>query len=289
MRLHVVDGTFELFRAHASARPPHRSPEAKDLKATLGVVQSLFALLKDPEEAVTHIAVAFDNPIASFRNRLFPGYKSDEGVDPALRAQFDDVEQAVAAAGFVVWKMVDFEADDALASAAVRFSGEVEQVRVLTPDKDLFQVLDKDKVVQVDRVRRRILTEATLRARWSIAPESIPDFLALVGDTADGIPGLEGWGQRSTSAVLAVFPHLETIPRLASQWTIRPRRAEELAATLDARRQDALLYRSLATLRLDAPIAGSVDEMQWRGVSSRFPDWCRQAGVELTPPAPAGT
>jgi 5'-3' exonuclease len=288
MRLHLVDGTFELFRAHYSARPPHRSPPGKDLKATVGVVQSLFALINDPEEAATHLAVAFDNPIASFRNRLFPAYKSDEGIDPALRAQFDDVEQAVSAAGFVVWRMVDFEADDALATAAIRWAGEVEQVRVLTPDKDLGQVLRGEQVVQVDRIRKRLLTEATLKARWNIGPASVPDFLALVGDAADGIPGLPGWGEKSASAVLSTYPHLEDIPRLASHWTVKPRSADKLAEALEAHRQEALLYRTLATLKLDVPLAESesLDALRWRGVGPGFSAWCDGAGASLSSPPP---
>lgn len=288
MRLHLVDGTFELFRAHYSARPPHRSPPGKDLKATVGVVQSLFALINDAEEAATHLAVAFDNPIASFRNRLFPAYKSDEGIDPSLRAQFDDVEQAVSAAGFVVWRMVDFEADDALATAATRWAGQVEQVRVLTPDKDLGQVLRGEQVVQVDRIRKRLLTEATLKARWNIGPSSVPDFLALVGDAADGIPGLPGWGEKSASAVLSTYPHLEDIPRLAFHWTVKPRSADKLAEALEARRQEALLYRTLATLRLDVPLAESesLDALRWRGVGPQFAAWCQDAGSSLSAPRP---
>lgn len=286
MRLHLVDGTFELFRAHFSARPPHRTPGGKELKATLGVVQSLFSLVQDASEAATHLAVAFDNPITSFRNRLFDAYKSDEGVDPMLRDQFDDVERAVAAAGFVVWRMVDFEADDALATGAVRWGPEVEQVRLMTPDKDLGQVLAGERVVQVDRVRKRVLTEATLRERWSIAPASVPDFLALVGDTADGIPGLRGWGEKSASLVLSAYRHLEAIPPLAYHWSVRPRSADRLADALANHRDEAHLYRTLATLRVDVPLAESLEDLRWRGVREDFPHWCEEVGVTLAPPPP---
>lgn len=284
MRLHLVDGTFELFRAHYSARPPHRTPEGKDLKATVGVLQSLFTLLQDPAESVTHIAVAFDNPIVSFRNKLFAGYKSDDGIDPALHAQFDDVERAASAAGFVVWRMVELEADDAMATAAMRWAPEVEQVRLLTPDKDLGQVLDGEKIVQVDRIRRRLLTEATLKTRWNIGPASVPDFLALVGDAADGIPGLTGWGEKSASAVLSVYAHLEGIPRSVTQWQVRPRSADKLADELAAHLSEAMLYRTLATLRRDAPLAESLADLKWHGVGAGYAAWCEETGVSLLPP-----
>jgi 5'-3' exonuclease len=249
-------------------------------------VQSLFALVQDKAEALTHVAVAFDNPIVSFRNRLFGGYKSDEGIDPALKAQFDGVERAAAAAGFVVWRMVEFEADDAMATAATRWAPEVEQVRLLTPDKDLGQVLDGDKVVQVDRVRRRLLTQETLHAKWNIGPSSVPDFLALVGDAADGIPGLAGWGEKSASAVLSVYPHLDDIPPLAVHWKVRPRSAEKLAEALVEHRGEAMLYRTLATLRRDVPLSEPLGALEWRGVRDDFPVWCEEAGVSLAPPAP---
>src|SRR3954471_6810027 len=204
-RLHLVDGTFELFRAQFAKRPDHVDPQGRDRKATLGVAQSLLWLLEEAEEAVTHLAVAFDNPIRSFRNDLFPFYKSDEGMLPELRAQFDIAEEATRAAGVVVWSMREFEADDALATAAARFAAQVDQVRILTPDKDLGQCLERDRVVQVDVIRKRILTEETLLQRRGIRPESVPDSLALTGDEADGIPGLPGFGERTASALLAAF------------------------------------------------------------------------------------
>ncbi|HZI08407.1 MAG TPA: flap endonuclease, partial [Archangium sp.] len=189
MRLHLVDGTYELYRAHFSPRPGATAPDGRDVKATVGLVSSMLALLHEAEEAVTHIALAFDNPIRSFRNDLFAGYKSEEGVPPELLAQFDLVEEAARALGLTVWSMKDFEADDALATAATRWAGQVEQVRLLTPDKDLGQCVRGRKVVQVDRKQQKELDEDAVRARLGVAPASVPDLLALVGDVADGIPG----------------------------------------------------------------------------------------------------
>jgi 5'-3' exonuclease len=282
MRVHLVDGTYELFRAHFSKRPPHAAPDGKDLKATVGVVQSLLALLADEAEAVTHLAVAFDNPITSFRNALFDGYKSDEGVPAELRAQFDDVERGVAALGVTVWRMGEFEADDALATAAARFAADprVSQVRILTPDKDLGQVLEGERVVQVDRVRERRITEATLWADKKLTPASVPDFLALVGDTADGIPGLEGWGEKSTSEVLATYPHLEDIPADATAWRVKVRGADKLATTLAAHRDEALLYRTLATLRRDVPLRERLEDLEWKGAPRAvWATWCDAVGA----------
>ncbi len=282
MRLHLVDGTYELFRAHYSKRPPHSSPSGKDLKGTVGVVQSLISLLHDAEEAVTHLAVAFDNPIVSFRNRLFGGYKSDAGMEPALRAQFDDVEEAVAALGVTVWSMKEFEADDALATGALKFAADarVSQVRVMTPDKDLGQVLLGEKIVQVDRMRKRVITEATQLADKGLRPSCVPDFLALVGDSADGIPGLEGWGEKSTAQVLSAHPHLEDIPDSVAQWKVKPRGAEKLAAVLARERKAAMLYRELASLRGDVPLSESLEQLEWRGAPAReWASWCEKTGA----------
>jgi len=286
VRVHLVDGTFELFRAHFSKRPPHAGPGGKDLKATVGVAESLLALLRDPSEAPTHVAIAFDNPIRSFRNDLLDGYKSDEGVPPELLAQFDDVEDAARAIGVVVWSMDRFEADDALATAAARFRGEVEQVRILTPDKDLGQCLEGTRVVQVDRIRGRVVDEAALRARRGFGPTSIPDFLALVGDDADGIPGLPGFGERTAGALLGAFPRLEAIPEGFRRWPAAIRGADRLAATLAARWEDALLYRRLATLVTDVPLAEGLEDLRWRGVPrERFAAWRERTGARrVTPP-----
>ena len=214
MRLHLVDGTYELFRAHFSPRPAHRAPAGWDAKATVGVVSSLH----DADEAVTHLAVAFDNPIRSFRNDLFPDYKSDEGVPPELRAQFDTVEEAVRAIGVVVWSMRDYEADDGLASGARRFADEVDQVRIMTPDKALGQCLRGDRVVQVDRRLNKVTNEEAFRRQRGFGPLSMPDYLALTGDTADGIPGLDGFGEKGASLVIGAYGHLEQIPDSTARW-----------------------------------------------------------------------
>jgi 5'-3' exonuclease len=277
MRLHVVDGTYELFRAHFAPRPGHRAAAGWDAKATVGLATSLLALLHDPGEAVTHVAVAFDNPIRSFRNDLFAGYKSDEGVPPELRAQFDAAEDAVRALGVTVWSMREHEADDALATAAARFRGVVEQVRLLTPDKDLGQCLAGREVVMVDRMRRKELDEAGLLARRGIAPASVPDWLALVGDDADGIPGLAGFGEATAARLLAAHGHLEAIPASAAAWPPSIRGAAQLAATLAAEREAALLYRRLATLVTDVPLAESLDDLRWRGLPrARLEAWCAE-------------
>lgn len=269
MRLHVVDGTFELYRAHFSKRPEQLAPDGRDVKATLGLLSSLLTLLQDADERVTHLAVAFDNPIVSFRNALFEDYKSDAGVPPELRAQFDLVEEGVRALGVVVWSMNHYEADDALATAARRWRDEVEQVRLLTPDKDLGQCLVDRRVVQVDRVRQREIDVAGLEAQRGVRPESLPDYLALVGDSADGIPGIPGFGARTAATLLAEYPHLEQIPERAGDWRVAVRGAERLASTLAARRDDALLYRRLATLVDDVPLRESLADLEWRGASRR--------------------
>jgi 5'-3' exonuclease len=255
-RLHLVDGTFELFRAHYSKRPD------RPMKATLGLVDSLRALLRDPDERVTHLAVAFDNPIRSFRNRLFDGYKTEEGMEPALLAQLDPVEDAVREAGFVVWSMNEFEADDALATAAAKFADEVAQIRILTPDKDLGQCVRGTRVVQVDRIRKRVVDEDALVALRGFPPASVPDWLALVGDDADGIPGLAGFGDKGAAALLRAFGHLEHIPADAAAWPAAIRGAQRLAATLAAEKEAAFLYRTLATLRTDVPLTESLDELR---------------------------
>jgi 5'-3' exonuclease len=278
-RLHLVDGTFELFRAQFAKRPDHVDPQGRDRKATLGVVQSLLWLLEEADEAVTHIAVAFDNPIRSFRNDLFPFYKSDEGMEPALRAQFDPVEEAVRALGVVVWSMDRYEADDALATAARKYAGDFDQIRILTPDKDLGAMLQGDRVVQVDRIRKKLIDEQSFRASRGIAPESMPDWLALVGDTADGIPGLPGIGEKTASALLAAYGHLEAIPDDPRAWTLKLRGADVCAATLRERRKEALLYRTLATLAVDVPLSETKSDLEFRGVPRpRFEAWCDAIG-----------
>jgi 5'-3' exonuclease len=286
-RLHLVDGTYELFRAHFAPRPDHRRPDGRDAKATVGVVASLLSLLHDRDEAVTHIAVAFDNPIRSFRNDLFPYYKSDEGVPPELRDQFDPVEQAVAAMGIVVWSMREHEADDGLATGAHRFAGQVDQVRILTPDKDLGQCLRGQQIVQFDRRQRKLIDEATFRTLRGFAPTSMPDYLALTGDTADGIPGLKGFGEKGAGMLLGAYPHLEDIPRHAYQWSVKPRGALQLAETLAAHMPEARLYRQLATLVTDAPVSATLEEMRFLGVPRpRYAAWCDELGADTLRDAP---
>jgi 5'-3' exonuclease len=283
MRLHLVDGTYELFRAHFSKRPSFRSPDGRDLKGAVGVVASLIGLLHEATESVTHIGVAFDNPIRSFRNDLFAGYKTEAGVPEDLLAQFDPVEQGVAALGVRVWSMRDHEADDALASGAARFRDEVEQVRILTPDKDLGQCL-RPNVMQIDRMRSRLIDEAELLKSKGVRPASIPDFLALTGDSADGIPGIPGWGAVSAATVLNAYSHIEQIPEDVRAWTVRPRGAERLAAALNAQRDDAILYRKLATLVEDLPIAKSLDDVAFHGVPrEKFLAWCEGVGAKDLP------
>jgi len=279
VRLHLVDGTFELFRAHFSKRPGHLAPDGREVKATVGIAMSLLALLHDAAEAVTHVAVAFDNPIRSFRNDLFPGYKSDEGVPPELLAQFDLAEEATRALGVTVWSMREFEADDALATGAARFAPAVDQVRILTPDKDLGQCLVGRRVVQVDRMRGKEIDEEALRTRRGIAPESVPDFLALVGDDADGIPGLPGFGERTAAVLLGRHLHLEDIPANPRAWPGTIRNPGQLACVL-ASSPEVLLYRRLATLVREVPLRESLDDLAWRGLPRRrFEAWCEALGT----------
>jgi 5'-3' exonuclease len=226
---------------------------------------------------VTHLAAAFDNPIHSFRNELFAGYKTDEGVPPELLAQFDGVEEALRAIGVVVWSMKQWEADDALATAAARWADQVDQVRILTPDKDLGQCLRTDRIVLVDRIRKRVIDEAALLATRGLAPRSVPDYLALVGDAADGIPGVPGFGAKTAAALLWEYGHLEGIPRNAAQWPAGVRGSAGLAAELSVQRDAVLLYRRLATLILDVPLPQSLDDLRWTGLPrASFEAWCRE-------------
>jgi 5'-3' exonuclease len=265
-RVHLVDGTFELYRAHFSPRPGHTGPRGEDLKATVGLLFSLLGLLHDEAESPTHVAVAFDNPIRSFRNDLFPFYKSDEGVPPELRAQFDLAELAVRAAGVVVWSMREMEADDAIATATARLVDQVDEVRILSPDKDFGQCLRGEKVVIVDRIRRKETREAELLAAKGFAPAALPDFLALTGDTADGIPGIPGFGEKTAGLLCGTFGGLDAIPDDPALWPRAIRGAPKLAALLAERREDARLYRTLATLRVDAPIDASLEALRFDGV-----------------------
>lgn len=283
-RLHLIDGTFELYRAHFSPRPARTFPDGRDGKATLGLVDAMLALLHDADEAVTHLAIAFDHPIRSFRNELFAGYKDDSGVPPELAAQFGEAEDAARALGLVTWVMDRWEADDALATAARRFGPEVDQVRLLSPDKDLGQLLEGARVVQVDRIRKRELDVAALEAARGIAPAQVPALLALVGDDADGIPGLPGFGEKTAAALLRAFGTIDAIPDDPAAWPKTVRGAPRLAATLAAGRADAALYQRLATLVLDVPLVEDLDALRFEGVDrARFAAWAEAHGYPPNP------
>ncbi len=265
MRLHLIDGTYELFRSYYGA-PPAKAPDGREVGAARGLLRSLLALLREPE--VTHVAIAFDHVIESFRNRLYEGYKTGEGMDPALWAQFPLAEQLSDALGLVVWPMIEFEADDALATAAARWADAegVEQVLLCSPDKDLGQCVRGDRVVLFDRRRQEVYDAERIAQKFGVAPASIPDLLALVGDSADGIPGIPRWGMKSAAAVLAHYGRLDAIPEAASEWAIKVRGAAALADKLRAQRADALLFRTLASLRTDVPLPQrELDELRWRG------------------------
>lgn len=285
MRLHVIDGTYELFRAHYSRRPTRVAPDGMDVKGTLGVVSSLLGLLADPEEAVTHIAVAFDNPIESFRNDLFDGYKTGAGMDPALVAQMDLVEEATAALGIVVWSMDTHEADDALGTAARRWGDGVDQVRIMTPDKDLGQVVVGNRIVQVDRMRRKVIDADGVRQKNGVDPDCIPDWLALVGDTADGIPGVPGFGAKTAATLLNRFRTIDAIPRSAFDWPAAVRGAPRLAKALNEHREAAALYRHLATLDCDVPLPERLVDLEWQGADREAFDRLaeRLGGIAMRP------
>jgi 5'-3' exonuclease len=278
-RVHLIDGTFELFRCFFGA-PSARGPDGREVGAVRGLLRSLHALLRT--EPVTHAGAAFDTVIESFRNDLFGGYKTGAGLPEELTGQFLLAEQATAALGVTVWGMIEFEADDAIAAAAAICAAEpeVDQVVIVSPDKDFAQCVRGRRIICLDRPRRRTLDEEGVAAKFGIGPASIPDFLALVGDTADGIPGLPGWGARSSSLVLARYIHLDAIPADPATWGVPVRGAKGLADTLAARREDALLYRRLATLRTDVPlgIAGARD-LAWRGARRELLEpLCRAIG-----------
>lgn len=279
MKVHLVDGTYELFR-HYYGAPPRRAPDGRQVGATLGLVRSLLSMLGRPD--VSHVGCAFDHVIESFRNDLFDGYKTGEGVEPDLMAQFPLAEEAVAALGVVVWPMVEFEADDALATAAARLKDEsqVEQIVLCSPDKDLAQAVSGTRVVCWDRRRDIVLDESGVVEKYGVKPESIPDWLALVGDSADGYPGLTGWGAKSASIVLGRFGHLEAIPEDSTLWGLASGRAARLSETLRTRFDEAVLYRRLATLRTDAPQTEGLSDLKWRGASPQLERLCREWGEE---------
>jgi 5'-3' exonuclease len=282
MKIHLVDGTYELFRNHFGA-PSRKAPDGREVGATLGLLNGLLALVT--KSGATHVACAFDHVIESFRNDLFTGYKTGAGVPPELFAQFALAEQAVAALGMVVWSMVEFEADDALASAALRFSGEagVEQVIICSPDKDVAQLVSGNQVVCWDRRRDIVYDEAGVLAKFGVRPASIPDWLALVGDSADGYPGISGWGAKSASTVLMQYEHLESIPDDPSRWGLGSGRALRLAESLRAHHEEVLLYRRLATLRHDVPLQERLADLEWRGAHDRLKLLCSELGSDRLP------
>ena len=281
MKLHLVDATFELFRAFYS-RPPRRAPDGRPVNAVQGLIDSMLSLLR--EDDLTHIGAATDYVIESWRNDVFPGYKSSAGVDRALLAQFRDAERALEALGIQVWAMVEDEADDAIATAVEKFGADarLEQVVVCSVDKDLAQLVDGDRVVLRDRMRRITYDEAGVVAKFGVAPESIPDYLALVGDSSDGYPGLPGWGSKSAAAVLAKFGHLDRIPPSVLDWELDVRNASRLAATLAEQRPAAALYRTLAVLKRDSAIGtAKLEELEWRGVPrATFVALCEELGFD---------
>ena len=274
MRVFLVDGTYELFR-HYYGVPPHRTADGAEVAATRGVLWSMLRLL---EQGVTHLGVATDHVIESFRNGMWPGYKSSAGLDPQLLGQFGLLEVALEAMGVVVWPMVELEADDALAGAAAVADDDprVEQVVICTPDKDLGQCVRGGRVVQLDRRNQVVYDEARVTAKFGVAPPSIPDYLALVGDSADGYPGLPGWGAKSTATVLAHYRHIEQIPDTPGQWAVAVRGRPALAATLAELRHHAMLFKDLATLRVDRSLLADVDELRWTGPTPLFAEVCER-------------
>ena len=270
MQVHLVDGTYELFRYHF-ALPSHVTAAGREVAATRGVVGSMLQLLED---GATHVGIATDHVVESFRNELWEGYKTSEGMPPELLAQFPLLEEALAAAGFTVFAMVEFEADDALGAAAARAAADprVDQVLICTPDKDLGQCVVGDRIVQLDRRKGVVLDAGGVEEKFGVPPASIPDYLALVGDTADGFPGLPGWGAKSAAAVLARYGHLEDVPGAATDWDVSVRGAAKLAATLHDNLELAVLFRRIATIETDAPTFDSVAELEWSGPTAAFAD-----------------
>jgi 5'-3' exonuclease len=280
--IYLVDGTYELFR-HYYALPSARDSDGREVAAVRGVLASVLGMMKD---GATHIGVATDHVIESFRNQLWADYKTSEGVEPDLLAQFPLLEDVLSAAGIVVWPMVEFEADDALAAAAVKAADDprVERVIICTPDKDLAQCVRGTRIVQLNRRTRVTLDEAGVSQKFGVSPASIPDYLALVGDSADGYPGLKGWGAKSSAAVLAKFAHLESIPSDYREWHVNATNASALADTLSRERERALLFRTLATLRTDIPLFDNVDQLRWNGPTPAFADLAARLDAARTEP-----
>jgi 5'-3' exonuclease len=274
MNVHLVDGTYELFR-YFFAVPSSHDTSGQEIGAVRGVLGTVMAMM---ETGTTHVGVATDHVVESFRNNLYPGYKTSEGVPPELLSQFPILEEALQAMGVVVWPMVEFEADDALASAAAKAAQDdrVERIFICTPDKDLGQCVKGSRIVQLDRRREITRDEAAVETKFGVKPESIPDYLAVVGDSADGYPGIPGWGAKAAASVLSHYRHLEEIPKDCRQWHPSIRRSRALADSLFGAWDEAILFRILATLRLDVPVFNSVDDLQWREPSSNFESLCKR-------------
>jgi 5'-3' exonuclease len=274
MDVHLIDGTYELFR-HYYAVPAAADVNGQEIGAVRGVLGSVLSMI---EGGATHLGVATDHVVESFRNDLYPGYKTSEGVEPELLSQFPVLEEALQAMGVVVWPMVYFEADDALASAAGKAAKDdrVRQVFICTPDKDLGQCVVGARVVQLDRRQNILRDEAGVVAKFGVKPQSIPDYLAVVGDSADGFPGVRGWGAKAAASVLSQYPHLEDVPKDWREWDPSVKKARGLSESLFSAWDDALLFRTLATLRLDVPVFDTVEDLRWKGPRADFEEWCRR-------------
>jgi 5'-3' exonuclease len=282
--LHLLDGTYELFRSHFGA-PPRQTPEGWEIGAVEGILRSTINLLG--QEDVTHVGAAFDSVIESFRNDMYDGYKTGEGTPPELYAQFPVAERAMEALGVTVWSMIEFEADDGLAAAAVKFVDEVDRVIILSPDKDMTQLFGNPKIVGYDRRNQKLVDAEAVREKFGVDPESIADYLGLVGDTADGFPGLPGWGAKSSATLLAEYEHIEHIPPSEHDWAVKVRGAAKLAATLREHMDDALLFRDIATLRTEAPIPQTLEEIRWQGADrSSWEALCDELGFNTLRTAP---
>ena len=277
MKLHLLDGTYELFRSYFGA-PKRTAPNGQEIGAIAGIIASTLSLLG---EGVTHIAAAFDTVIRSYRNELYLGYKSEAGVPEDLLVQFPIAERAMEAMGVVVWSMIEFEADDAIATAANRYYSDFEQIIMLTPDKDLSQCVEGDRVVTFDRRKRAFVNEAGVIEKFGVGPASIPDYLGLVGDSSDGFPGVTGWGAKSAAAVLSRYPHIEDIPLSHERWDLEVRGAARLAENLRAEMSNALLFRFLALTRLDVPLVETGKDLEWPGVHREpFEELCDEYGLD---------
>ncbi len=274
MNVYLIDGTYELFR-YFFAVPAARDVNGREVGAVRGVLASVLSMI---EQGATHLGVATDHVVESFRNDLYAGYKTSEGVDPQLLSQFPILEIALQSMGVMVWPMVEFEADDALASAAAKAAkdNQVKQVFICTPDKDLSQSVVGTRVVQLDRRREITRDEAGVVEKFGVKPQSIPDYLALVGDSADGFPGIKGWGEKAAGGVLSFYSHLENIPKNWQEWNPAIKRGRVLAESLFGAWDDALLFRTLATLRLDVPVFNTLEDLRWKGPRGDFEEYCRQ-------------